>query len=638
MLRILAYMLILMTSLTAAISANTTELKRFQKIEQIGTGTITSIDWDTDTNTLYIAGSLGVWEYRSSNQLRRISDRQVQSIKAQPNGNYLAVIFIGEYRPQLEIWDVTLPNPQIIQEFKDYTIGEIEWSSDGHYLLDEGMRLWEPGKAALLKTFSDPEQRFTIADYMILSERDNTVIGATRSGALQIWDIATGERLYKILLPSTGISSITDAKLSPSGQSYVMSDSYGNLWLWDTQTWESSLQILLENKSIRVIEWVSENEIIVGNSDGTIMEIKLPTQEQTLLVQDLGAISQLSINSQTKQIASVSLEGDLTITDVHPNQPIDKITSFSDTITDLAWSPDGRFLATIMSDYSNAGLMNGYLQILDLTSDRIIFEEKANNITWADWQPHTSRIAIGDTQGSVRLVDPIHYQGLHKLGLFTNLLKIQMFTNSVYLLRWNLAGTRLFTYSYDGETVVWDMASRIHIPLKEHEASRSLASNPRNNQILRVTWDRIETLDSKTWQVQQTFWQQVSDQFFFTAVWSPDGTKIASIRRDGTIEIWTPQATQPILNIPNRIAPVYNINAIYMLWEGASPISWSPDGFYILVSYLSPNIEVYSANTGKYLATLEGHREQVTSLEWSPDGHTLASGGLDGTIILWDYK
>src|ERR1700675_1339606 len=35
-------------------------------------------------------------------------------------------------------------------------------------------------------------------------------------------------------------------------------------------------------------------------------------------------------------------------------------------------------------------------------------------------------------------------------------------------------------------------------------------------------------------------------------------------------------------------------------------------------------------------ATFEGHTDGVTSLAYSPDGKTLASGGADSTVKLWN--
>ena len=43
-----------------------------------------------------------------------------------------------------------------------------------------------------------------------------------------------------------------------------------------------------------------------------------------------------------------------------------------------------------------------------------------------------------------------------------------------------------------------------------------------------------------------------------------------------------------------------------------------------------------SAQEPKLRDTLQGHRNGVHSVAYSPDGKTLASGSFDGTIKLWD--
>ena len=47
-------------------------------------------------------------------------------------------------------------------------------------------------------------------------------------------------------------------------------------------------------------------------------------------------------------------------------------------------------------------------------------------------------------------------------------------------------------------------------------------------------------------------------------------------------------------------------------------------------------MKLWDAATGKLRVSLEGHTARVTCLAVSPDGQTLASGSIDGTIRLWD--
>ena len=62
--------------------------------------------------------------------------------------------------------------------------------------------------------------------------------------------------------------------------------------------------------------------------------------------------------------------------------------------------------------------------------------------------------------------------------------------------------------------------------------------------------------------------------------------------------------------------------------------AFSPDGACVAVA--GPTAKLFDAGTGKELATLDGHRGAVAALAYSPDGTRLATGGADGTAVVWD--
>ncbi|MBE5228414.1 MAG: WD40 repeat domain-containing protein [Microcystis aeruginosa PMC 728.11] len=67
-------------------------------------------------------------------------------------------------------------------------------------------------------------------------------------------------------------------------------------------------------------------------------------------------------------------------------------------------------------------------------------------------------------------------------------------------------------------------------------------------------------------------------------------------------------------------------------------VNFSPDGKTLVSRSGDKTIKLWNVETGKEIRTLKGHDSTVNSVNFSPDGKTLVSGNDDGTIILWDVE
>ena len=65
-------------------------------------------------------------------------------------------------------------------------------------------------------------------------------------------------------------------------------------------------------------------------------------------------------------------------------------------------------------------------------------------------------------------------------------------------------------------------------------------------------------------------------------------------------------------------------------------VSWSPDGTRLATGSGDGTAKVWDAAGGRELLTLKGHAGPVFSVSWSPDGTRLATGSEDGTAKVWD--
>lgn len=87
---------------------------------------------------------------------------------------------------------------------------------------------------------------------------------------------------------------------------------------------------------------------------------------------------------------------------------------------------------------------------------------------------------------------------------------------------------------------------------------------------------------------------------------------------------------------------LYNTNLLGQV-QGELPtghayaVAWSPNGATLAVGVEGGAIELWDVAAGQRTATLTGHPDAITHLDWSPDGARLASsGGYDASARVWD--
>ena len=83
------------------------------------------------------------------------------------------------------------------------------------------------------------------------------------------------------------------------------------------------------------------------------------------------------------------------------------------------------------------------------------------------------------------------------------------------------------------------------------------------------------------------------------------------------------------------------IYQLHMLQGHKDPITrirWSPDGRKLASASTDNSIRIWDAETGQCIKTITGHDNWIWCVSWSPNGLMLASASEDATVRIWDQR
>ncbi|MEO8425581.1 MAG: serine/threonine-protein kinase [Verrucomicrobiota bacterium] len=111
----------------------------------------------------------------------------------------------------------------------------------------------------------------------------------------------------------------------------------------------------------------------------------------------------------------------------------------------------------------------------------------------------------------------------------------------------------------------------------------------------------------------------------YRVLFSPDGRTLAAFQRGDNLQLW------------DITTPSLRTNLVSDTQPGpGSEAAFSPDGRILAVAGSDDAIHMLDVATGRLLGTFTGHKQPVFSVAFSPDGKTLATASDDSTMKLWN--
>jgi WD40 repeat protein/basic membrane lipoprotein Med (substrate-binding protein (PBP1-ABC) superfamily) len=505
----------------------------------IDTGPVRMLAFSPDGRMIAAVGDwgfLGIWDAESGEVLlfSHIPQARLSDIRFSPDGKRLVLAGLDG---SLQIREVADPqaDPMILKDDQEGVLAAA-FSGDGSLLVSTGMN----GRVIIWNALTS-EELFTISAHSsfttsaVFSLDGSWLATGSLDGQIILWDLSTRQAVKKFNL-GTGIYTID---LSRDGQRLSAAGMGGTIGIWNVGLVPEGGVFHTKSATGRLAFSPDGAGLAAGVSAEGEVRVWNPTTREELLTLEPGEAAELNLTGEAERdegghnkdvqstaynpdgqiLATASMDGTVKLWNSARGEQLRTLLVDPNGVHDLAFSPDGRWLAAAGSVRLRLWETHTWTQSRSWTAG------SGQEIYAVEFSPDSKKVAVGLSTG-VAVIGEIGPEGL------INTREIAAHKGALFDLSFSPDGNRLATAGSDGAARVWNVES--------------------SQEVFSLLGHHLEVMG---------------------AAYSPDGKLIATASLDGTVRLWDAETGNEVLAIPGTGLAIPGTGI-----EGPYGLAFSPDG------------------------------------------------------------